>query len=1539
MFHSRETSNATTIVAMQFCDTWVIDCSDPAQRMYAQSVLLPEFCRLMHDMNKHRVPIYHDCGARGYAARVPSTTGRKRANRDSEAAATTSASSASLNQSRTLTRQRFYAIVDAPKMTGSKGDVLAPLPAWTMGMLLDEAPPPPEVSRTLRQRQWRVMQEISHTPRTAIVLCFERQPARVFVVDNRFAALLICEAHTEATLAHRIYAPPQIEMQFTLNMLHTAGTFMTAKETAAWMMPHYITNRMLSLPVLRRLTFWPSSGVSTSVDVDRLTSTASANAVASVIKPAAPQRYAVTLFGAALAGKVKDATLESGDAFSEFGVESIGGSCGESSGMGGASAATSSADGSEDTFAEGQLTDQQHLATRIGADNRRTVTLDNEFADRLLAPGAENRLAERAGRVIACARQIMYEIADQTCGDNWTQVDLFYLFQLAAALYADDDNSRISRIERDAPPSVIADHMSTSLLAQLPMHFGSYIQRLLELRYAFMIDKVRRKNNALRIAGMLSFAMHYSPIEYHDTKEHVTDTNYGMLLAAMQTRGTMAQRRHELAIEPCLVDHDDAQFVDFMRKAVLVADEQHYELIRQRMGAWVGVPLNDEALMSRDNKLFSRSDGEKELRPDVDPDEILARRAIAKTGMMRHERVTPQSILTSVLNAAPWARDGVDFLVVWSPLSFLSSSDPRYYNAAKSFKSGSDDQHFADDGKFTEKRRDENNDREEGDEEEEDDDDEDDDDDDDEQEDGIDADRVMEERRKRRRVARQYYAGRADDDDYNPAVRQKKVIWRKNGKRSASLRGDALRKKRAGRPSEYEREQTSLPLAKPMIYVTMTSRVWNAVCAQRYTAVLLQRARHWMMPVPARRNFAVALTAPLVADLLARSTDIDILCGALNAVSALIGASACEWHATSPYTQLYAVRAARLVLRYLVFVGCDDRRQAVNECLRPLAQRATVAAHWRAQMNVQRRTGGVEYRETRKRLAVDSDDVYAVLAVLLNGAAREIWISDIDAEVLQLALAGTDKTQRHFQAQLDERCVVEQPGYREEPEWYAAMMKRILKPSSAHSRRSRRLRDKLGVEKYDSLTTQERRAQYEGELDSDDMTDDIDSNEEADMPSRAAIAAETAAADREEKELYARARLLTRTSDDAQRQSRCVCGGANTDECITLMRGICDLADAQRQNPELPSVPIQCCICALDTLPIPKRPNPRTRFLAGVCRWCLQRTTWRSIGGRDRFILQQSYMPIARPVLSVDETSIFDVVEQLLAYAEQASDDAKRRNAIHSALKSMRFRLRKWSSLAPVLRSSANWTVPAATLPRITTQPLKERISQIGNCWMRRVLHETYTLQESSRSVPPSTIEDPESTIGTDIAAGAMFFGALEILSLTRHSDVWPLYGSGDEEFSPPGNLQLCMDYFAPLVNCGTVMRYCDVMRNQVGTFPLCSSALAESTAHSGISLQTLASEGVLPLHIRLQNMLYNGQMPRPLTTAVPLLQELLTQRWYRPSSGNIGDGGDASARGKSCAPGGTDAVVVDGKGDEKKKEEDDEEESESETIWTGAPK
>ena len=400
-----------------------------------------------------------------------------------------------------------------------------------------------------------------------------------------------------------------------------------------------------------------------------------------------------------------------------------------------------------------------------------------------------------------------------------------------------------------------------------------------------------------------------------------------------------------------------------------------------------------------------------------------------------------------------------------------------------------------------------------------------------------------------------------------------------------------------------------------------------------------------------------------------------------------------------------------------------------------------------------------------------------------------------------------------------------------------------------------------------------------------------------------------------EQELRERVRKMSH-SVGSTHQSYCACGGATNEECVTLMTGICEQAGAAAapaakvvnnndddddsevtwDNQAQPSVPPTsakpkatpcCCLCQLDTLPPAAKPTMEQRFMSGVCDWCRQRVPWH-IDGRDESMVARGWASIYEPG---DSVTALDVIERLIVWAQERRAAGSEKDVVNvtALIQSLRFRLRNWVSVTVTLRTCGAYNQLAKLSPNLDRRvDIEKRIDELNNAWVRVPLQRSMALAGPKESTEPDDdleVDKNEASLQSAyrIASASFFFSALEIVSLCDQNELIQLCGNNVINITEPcaPRVEALVDLLLPFRSARQVVRYCARHARRVHSFPLCASALAESTAHGGMALGGMASAMALPLHERMQHLLYEGRVMRPLAGAMPLLQELMLMRWY----------------------------------------------------------
>lgn len=1222
-----------------------------------------------------------------------------------------------------------------------------------------------KIDKKIRQKE--VMRQIHTLPRTVLIVFNNKDVANVFVMDQQFGFRLMTYTSGEARRL-RVPVSRQLEAQLYVLVPSVMPWLRECREFCGQNSDRYLINRLLMASYLQRLRKWH---VDTRSD------------------------------DAAHVDSHRDSTWPS-----EFNRPFAAVACAELSEIGLDSVRSGSTNAGDDEMYEIQP------RSELAIDSHRSGICAHEFSDRLRTVPGQRRLAERAARVVAAAEMLLGSISQEMFNQNWTQVDLFYLYQLMALACKDD--SRVSRLP-------IATSLSMqNVIAQCSPAVHAAVAQVNALRYVFLVDRERRKMAGPRTLGMVTCALWYKNNTYTQVRNLFDEINFGYMLDALQLRRTPRQRRHEMTLvrltgQPLFGADARAALDQFVQANALVADAAFVSA-----GAYdvlVRVALNDASLRQR------VLCGEANANQRATESYVAAR--TKRNGMLREERVTPMSITSAVRNAMPTALDGAPgarrgFLTVWTPLSYVTSNDRRYQRAAWA-ASNDPNIYIGDDVDDYELPT-----------------------------------KVNKKRRRRERDAGSDDADAQDDDEFDPNNRKtRKTKRRLNGK--------------TGRPRKkiVVDDASNVPLAEPAIYVAMSAEVWRNVSAARASTLLLQRGLFSTTPMLALRNYDAPLAGPLVAEQLATSTDIDTICACLNAVSTLVGGSSSEWLPGTVRADKCALRAARTTIAWFELAVDNRPRMAARSVLNAVVWRTRMLALVADAMASRRAESDNPRYMALDRPHLDQCNLLSPLAIILNGNALPVLTNDEYFPLLHRACAGDARLRAHID--MCEQRAPMRTRWATLPTWYATALnwRRFKMPrEDCEPKRRKNESEEHFIERQEAYT------EY--------------------LTTKDDVEAERAAKVDREHELRERMRKLAQAPGGTHK-SHCDCGGATNEECVTLMAAVCDLATTGDDDGELnwttQEAPAKrapcCCLCMLDSLPPAAKHTAYDGILSGVCTWCRQRVPW-YIDGKDE-CATNGFVSLYEPG---DAVTALDVVEYVVAWAlaqraiDSASDDVR---LVVNFVQALRFRLRNWTSVTPTPRACARYRTQllSPNLNRLT--PIAQRISELSNPWVRSPLKYTLELAgavEFEADDDQSAEQNPRFVeTWTRISSAAFVFSTLEVVAMTCHTELTQVCGTDPVNPARAGSAAVegLVDLLLPVRSARQTHRYCRRYAQRVHTFPLCASALAESTAHGAVALSSMASNMALPLNDRMQHMLYNSQMPRPLSACLPLLQELMLMRWY----------------------------------------------------------
>jgi len=819
-------------LALSYVDCVSIDIGESTAYVFAKEVLVPCFVQLLRENLKWRVPLHYRAGPFSAGVHSESADALPRfyaicTDMKAQREATTVPSD-DLPVSKRARRVRFADTEAVPTTAEAESADNQSLFAQ-----LDEAT---SKRRCKRYERTRVQAELNSSGRSVLILSERDAPARVYVMESSFAFQLYSFAYKVAY--HKKWPmPPQLEALFDSTWLVWRLPTRRVVHLVDQVRAELLVDRLLAAARWRAL--YRQLQATADDDDDDAASPTLDNGQRS-------SNYWAKMFGSSLVFAHDDTSSNGGDALSEFGADSLLASSTNDDAASGDAEPLAPAAAQHQLRPAAQRHMRRRLATetqlniRLAADSSRSGASYHEFRERLCGPLADKRLGERVARLLSAASQLLAVITYNRFNIHFTQVDLFYMQQLMQLECAD-----WTRNNRAPRPTQIDE-----LIGQLSPACASAVERIAQLRYVFLVNKDRRPQYQQRNSAMVAAALYYSANMYSAADTLVDEVQLGSLLDRYQSMGTERQRYTLATHATATLSADSDQLVDFQRRWALVADERRVTELAEKHGTELRrhvlrVPLNDQQLRATGN--------------------------VRRVGLLDAERVTPLSVLGSLRNLLPEARDGVDFFVSYTPLSYTPANDERYrraHAATSIFQSI-----YVGD------------------------------------------------------APDQPESAPADTEcDDDPDFKLNQTAPPTNGRKRK--RGRPSKKKARGRPEKLP-EQVEM-LAEPAIYVGLRAQLAHELPWRAAVQLVNQRAQSFARVALADRNANRPLAAPLLAQALAESASRHTLCAALNATHALLGGSGVEWH-WARCTDQQAQRAARCIVRLTAQVSADAT--AVTETL------------------------------------------------------------------------------------------------------------------------------------------------------------------------------------------------------------------------------------------------------------------------------------------------------------------------------------------------------------------------------------------------------------------------------------------------------------------------------------------------------------------------------------------------------------------------------------------------------------------------------
>lgn len=775
--------------------------------------------------------------------------------------------------------------------------------------------------------------------------------------------------------------------------------------------------------------------------------------------------------------------------------------------------------------------------------------------------------------------------------------------------------------------------------------------------------------------------------------------------------------------------------------------------------------------------------------------------------------LTPQAVQASILSLMPWARDGIDFFICYSPLSAMPANacDTRGSTAVVEYMTVQC-REFADKGSTA------------------------------------------------------LLAARAGKS----AGRPKK--WR------------------AGTAATEPGPDATPMLMEPSLFVWMRdgSRMQRVLAQAVATAVLWRRVTG-----DEGRAAHVPLVAPAVVRVLSESTEPAPLCQSLNAISGMFGLSTTEWDPQTFRGRTVAEQAARLVAPVLDLYaraasGTDFYSDGGVEFMWTSTFQSWLSAR--------------EFRKAVPRAAIAGQlpqqelagsCVGAPLSVLLNAAVLPVTCSARTYRWLrETVFVDNQRVSEHFsRVEHLHECRLRDNDWGQ------------VSPACARSAAGRRYsrRHALPVDTVVHPDEVRRRALLRFNADDPDLQ-------------RAGATLDDADFDRNKTRV-------------------CRCGAATLMQCDRMARAAADQE----------YIDWMCCICAgggasekdPDTM---RADDPHGfRFMYHHCKHCRTRVSWYSHGA-DQMLLPDN-VQIYEPPLpvrqdnSVDAVSDYQtlmargaggitpytIIEGVLDFVRARNYDADDVAAAVEFFDSLRFRIYKYCTAAPLplhrhndamsgdgrFSELATSYVAAAMETRERLRVTSRRLSRSE----REVVETDYkarsgkgaraptaALVSLSHSLPHphrAPAQAPGTPLPTD--AAVLWLTTMELTQLLSVEHAANLCDrvrrsahSGVSWLAATAHLDAWRFFLAPFSTSRAAAQFYEhqlltLIANGKDYFPLCSAALAESSALGAAGANGVMSDDrVDPAH-RIGQLLYTGHggMPRPLATALPLLAELSLLNYY----------------------------------------------------------
>jgi hypothetical protein len=843
-------------------------------------------------------------------------------------------------------------------------------------------------------------------------------------------------------------------------------------------------------------------------------------------------------------------------------------------------------------------------------------------------------------------------------------------------------------------------------------------------------------------------------------------------------------------------------------------------------------------------------------------------------------------VLTSLLAIMPEARDGVNFSIIYTPLSYIFADDRRY---AHTTPKKAEPQAPAADAKKKKAGRPKK----------------------------LTPEQIAEKERaqaaQQRADAFVTAAGEPSEFHGMTATSAQAVGDDRRREEAAAARSGRKR----GRPSNARLQEESRrmqlddrlvvrsekTLADPAIYVALTDEACRSVWEATAPIVLVQRARNQ----PRINAHSMPLVGPAVARTLtnADNTALPTLCNSLNALSTLIGGATLDWRPSSDRTHKFAARAAKLASRLVDLYALtmhpagtdfDPTQFCIGHVLYPQAiYQYELRKHRRERDAAPVSDDNVNTMPGLKipveRLAELDDEplyksMFSPLSVILNASMLPVAVARTTLPFFRAACAGDER----LMAQLDVCDELDRersssfgrPIWYEAPPWYEEPIKR------AHA---------IKVERARIRRKAYREARLAKELPMPDK------------PLSRSFVERRRMADESNWFTMAQQSVLEGTGSTPT----CFCGAADAEECALMAQACVEGVEKH-----------VCCLCALDiTRPVPGDAPVELadRFMPNVCTYCRTRVSWAPLTGSKDHLMAIEHVELTQA--RADVTAL-DFIERILDYCDEKKADRTVADYARNLLDTLCFRLRRWRSSACLPPSAPYKLAGKRKTPK--AQPLFFKTyrrhvlatSVNGGARIGRPLFQEWrnksivassgSTAKVSRNLPTdfSNVLDATDALRDQHhidalassarrepgVAMALLLSTLESATFVRTDQLSRELiklsslqrSKGSTELANSYRRAVC-DFVVPFGSIGELCSYAQLYEQAYSNdlMPLCAAAIAESTVPGGSGMNSLTSDWHRDATDVFENTIHNGNVPRPLSGTLPLLSELAFVNWYDP--------------------------------------------------------